>query len=617
MKHEIARLMLRALWPTLLLAAVFGLGTRAARAQDPVEDLREHLRRSFPTGGVGDDVAAELLEFRKSKAQEAIDRMKAPGQLRSALVLDEWKVSNDRTINDSIRKVDLDLRRIVGERLQKALEKLAQHANATARMSVATMIAEMGPTVRSVNPADSAGYTRSLAPILEKLCQDPDLGVREQALRAISNINGPPKEVAEVFRAALKDKDVGPRRLAADGLQQLMKVTAHLFSRQSAPSGVVANRKDVLDVLAAIAPVAAEAIKDSDSQVRMLALQGVQAAGQALAELLEAPIIRADVDASKVVIPSRRNFPPPGRQLTPLEVARVLDEYKLAEEDLKSVKPLIESLRKEVVNYAQALRDPDALVRLAASQAFESFANARLRMVRRANTLPTLQDKATGKEYSPANLLKEADFLQPLLDKEMPRVIELLRDPDVRIRRTVANALEQLEEKAAPAMAGLILALEKDWDRSVRWTAAKTLGYMPIESAGPAIKPLAKALSDPDLNVKIVAAASLEALGPAAKDAVPALGQALKSGDVEARLAIMYALNRVGPANIITAVPSLIHCLGDRDPRIVRAASEVLAEIGPAAAAALPALRRLLGHEAAEVRQGASDAILSILRQPD
>jgi len=592
MKHSMV-------WKFTMLALTLAVTASAARAQDPVEDLR----RTLSVGGPIDDTSPDALDFRRSKIQEAADRMKTIGQLRRALILDEWKVDPDRVVNEGIRTVDTEMRKMIGLRLKGALEKTAREGNSNARLAVANTIAEMGPTVRALEPGEKGGFARNLEPLVSRLTQDPELGVRQEALRALGNINGPSKEVAAVFRNVLqKDPQVGPRRLAADGLQQMIKVVTHLQKRGQTATGVAANRKDLLEVLQNVAPVASVGVKDADSEVRMISLQAVQAAAQSLAELLEVP------EGS-----GRRNFPPPGRKLSANELARILELYRQTEQDLAVVKPMLDAFRKEVLTYAEGLRDPEPRVRLAACRAFENLGNARLRLVRRAMALPSVVDAKEGINRSPADLMKEADFLQPVLDRDMQQVIVLLRDPDVRIRRATAEALEVLEDKAEPAMAGLMLALQ-DPDRFVRWTAAKTLGYMPTDRARPAIMPLATLLGDSDLNLRIAAATSLEALGPVAKDAVPALSIAIKSGDIEARLAAMYALMKIGPVPAAAAIPALIACLGDNDPRVVRTACEVLAEIGPPAAAALPVLRTLVGSEDPEVRVWASEATLSILR---
>jgi HEAT repeat protein len=285
----------------------------------------------------------------------------------------------------------------------------------------------------------------------------------------------------------------------------------------------------------------------------------------------------------------------------------------MLERELIQIRPILEAVRKAVPQYARGLYDDESRVRLEATKAFENLGNARLKLVRRAQVLPTINDLKGNVEKSPQMLLKGSDFLEPFLTKNLDQMQVLVRDPDVRIRRAAVEVLEELEEKALPVL-GALIAATKDPDRFVRWTAAKAIGTLPPEQAGPAILALATMLADPDINIRIAAGTSLEAMGPYGKPAVPAMAQAIRTGDVEARLAVLYALLKVGPEAAQQAVPSLILVLGTADPRVVKSACEVIAEIGPPAAEAIPTLRRLLGHDDAEVRAAASEAILSILR---
>lgn len=566
------------------------------RGQDPVADLKNLLAQ---TGF--DDASDDAVDFRKTKIQEYINRMKTPGQLRRALILDEWKVDPDRPASPPIQAVDISMRREIGSRLQKMLEKIAKTGDPTARLAVANMISEMGPTVRATDAGEKSGYTRSLFAIAARLAEDPDLGVRQEALRALGNINAVPKDVADVYKAVLqKDQAVGPRRLVADGLQQMIKVVSHLQKRGQTATGVEATRKNMLETLNAVVPVAALGVEDGDSEVRMLSLQAVQVSAQALAEMLEIPPERG-----------RKFFPPPGRQLSVAERALIFERYKEAEADIAVARPMIDEFRRDMPIFAKGLRDPEPRVRLAAIRAFENLANARLRLVLRANSLPTVLDAKGNVERAPAELLKQADFLEPFLDRDLPQIIVLMRDPDVRIRRSATEMLEVLEDKAAPAVNGLVGALQ-DPDRFVKWTAARAIGFLPPDKVGPAVVPLAQLLGDGDINLRIVAAESLRKLGPAAKAAVPFLAQSIRGGDIEARLMAANALLAIGPDNLVPAIPALIQVLGDPDPRIVKSACLVIAEIGPPARAALPTLRRLIGHDDADVRAAASDAILSV-----
>ena len=212
---------------TGILAAAFVVAFAGpVRADDPVEDLR----RTLSTGT--EDNVPEAVDYRRAKTKEAFKRIATIGQMRRALILDEWKTDPTRVVNPQIRALDVEMRTQLGERLAREMKAGAETGNADQRIAIANQIAELGPAVRALDDKDRNGYARGLTPIVARLCEDFDLGVRQEALRAIGNLNGVPSAVAEVLKKTLKsDLEVGPRRLAADGLQQMIKVVSHLQRR--------------------------------------------------------------------------------------------------------------------------------------------------------------------------------------------------------------------------------------------------------------------------------------------------------------------------------------------------------------------------------------------------
>ena len=76
---------------------------------DPVEDLRQALRI--------EDVrnpTPEQLDFRRKNLSRKISNLKTIGDLRKALALDEWKEEPEQGRNEEIRKIDEQMRRLVG-----------------------------------------------------------------------------------------------------------------------------------------------------------------------------------------------------------------------------------------------------------------------------------------------------------------------------------------------------------------------------------------------------------------------------------------------------------------------------------------------------------------------
>src|SRR4051794_36454095 len=74
-----------------------------------------------------------------------------------------------------------------------------------------------------------------------------------------------------------------------------------------------------------------------------------------------------------------------------------------------------------------------------------------------------------------------------------------------------------------------------------------------------------KKLQDKDAAARREAVQALEAIGPEAEAAVPALLQALQDEDTAVRVGTLKAFGQIGPG-AKAAVPALLHALKDKDP---------------------------------------------------
>jgi HEAT repeat protein len=608
---------------TLLLSALAGwlaLSGGVSSAQDPVEELREALviRQADRSG------SPTVLSFRRETLQKRIDALRTISDLRRALV--EWR--EDVDVVGKIRDLDEEMRAKVGRRLKEALEKVARSGDATSRMVVATLLAEMGPTVRGVlsekEPKTKeekeqqerdffGGFARSLTPTVIELTRDRDLDVRRMALRALGTINADPRLAVPVFKKILETPARGAEtedlhRLAAGGLFQMIKVAnalpvtkkiVDIFPKRPATrgSGVLTTPEELVETAREVVLGAAAGLRDPDSQVRLVCLDAFQKAGTALGEFPGA------ID--------KKDFPPPGRDLSDEEKKEISFRYNDVQALMDERKPILEALAKQGPALDRALRDENPRVRWAAVTALEQFSHLRLRMRQRSKSLPDLP-KVPRPQV-------DKDFNAMILGR-LPAVAALLGSPDsdLQTRTEAIEYVENLEEDAAPAV-GAILQRLSDPNRFIRWAATRTVGSLPPEQAVLAVPGLAHLLGDTDLEVRMAAAAVLENLGPLAKDALPALKHGVVYGDADFRVAVIYTLSSLGPRSAAAAVPELIQALAveqSSDARVRRAAADVLGKIGPPAAAAIPALRQLLGDDDAEVRVKASDAILNIQGQP-
>jgi HEAT repeat protein len=526
--------------------------------------------------------------------------------------LTEWRDDPLRpAVDPDVRRIDAEMRRQVAERLTRKLEQEAKNPNPTARHAVVNLIAEIGPSIRGLGD-DLGGYARTLTPLVVTLAGDPDIGVRQEALRALGTINAKPQEAAKTLEKVLQsDPAVGPRRVAAASLGQLVKVVTHLQKPGPTTSHAKATVAEVLDAAITVIRTAPAALGDADPHVRRSGMEALNSAAQVVSDFIDDPYPKAE-------------FAPPGRPLTEKEAADVVFKYELARRMLRRIRledavrppkedesprPALAALNAQGDTLARGLRDPDPGVRLAAAQTLFQAAWARQRVRQLAFSLPALP----AQKLDPSQLLAGADPLESFLDRHLGAVAPLFHESEVQTRKTAGYALVLIEDRAAP-LAEVLNANLTDPERSVRWAAVRALQHLPAEKVAPAVGNLAKLLRDEDFELRKLAADTLAGLGAAASPAIPALAEAITFGDPVSRMAALDALLAQGPANAAKALPQMIATLQqpDVDSKVLVKVAQTLGKIGAAAEPALPHLRRLIGHADSEVRTAASEAILAI-----
>lgn len=183
----------------------------------------------------------------------------------------------------------------------------------------------------------------------------------------------------------------------------------------------------------------------------------------------------------------------------------------------------------------------------------------------------------------------------------VPSILSLLKDGDANVRRRAAAALGDVAAECRRILPALHDALGQaalnDGDDAVRAEAARAL-----LRAGPHSDTDVGALADAmhsELDVvRFHAAAALGDAGPASRPAVPALVHAsLWDEDPVVRVAAAAALWRIDANKDPLVVSVLTRALDDANELVCWVAVDCLGQMGPAAAPAVPALRRLLERD--------------------
>lgn len=577
---------------TGVLAALTACAGFVSAQEDPVEDLQQALASIRL-----EDLTAPnetVINFRRDTLKRKIRNLRNLGELRRALALEEWK------------PIDVGMRKEVADIFTKEVDRLIKNGDPTARRAVANLIAEIGPTIRSVDPNppnDRAGFARSLTKQVIELTRDPVPEVQQEALRALGNINPLPREAFGPLREALQ-RDIPPsRREAASALKQLVRVVGFLQKRGRTAAGIESTKTEVIEVAWAAAAGASYGLADPDPVVRQICLEAIDESARAAADMILDPFARKD-------------YPPEGRTLTEEERKELqgpLGPAAVAMAELRQMEGVFKAYQAEMPLIARDLRDADGLVALEALRALEDIATARVRLFRRVLSAPAVT-KAEVQERR--NALQAIDPLAFFVSgNRLDDIYRLVRGGSAQQRNMAVQVLELFGDDAIPALPVLAEAV-CDKDRNVQWSAARAIANIAPRQATMAVPGLAKMLLSLDDNLRLQASATLEAMGAEARAALPEIIKAITSGDSETRVAAMAILASIGAEHDRPAIPALIEALGDADPRVRRAAAETLGKLASIAAPAVPALRQALEDDDQDVRLNASEALLAIVAPP-
>jgi hypothetical protein len=371
-----------------------------------------------------------------------------------------------------------------------------------------------------------------------------------------------------------------------------------------------------------------------------------------------------------------RDIPPPGRQPTTDEVAKIAEYHKEVDRVQMEVDPLVKALTAQVPAIAKCLSEvKDPAVTYEASRALSALGFARLKMLRKAPPVPDKAGAAPSRrgmqlvslmmvllEQQPA--ADKDDQIGPALQQAIPQLTRLVRDRAAALesRLEALEAMIMMGRLAAPGIdAGL--AVMSDPSPFIRWAACRLLGKIGVPENAAALNAAVQALTgrleDEDTDVRKAANASLSVYGPPAAPASrelavqveigstaiynflrnhpPAYGKTFPQeayGDAEVKLDALRTLQAIGIDAIISdmknpepVVKAVRVALRNTDLRVREAAAMTLAQFGPVAISAVPDLKEALVREAwllaqepeqdrrervRLVRQAIADALLSV-----
>jgi HEAT repeat protein len=455
---------------------------------------------------------------------------------------------------------------------------------------------------------DYVQFTLYLSGKLEELAKSESSSseVRQAAARSLGKLLVDPVKAVAALKTMLAPKrGLAEKRTAAAALVSLVKNYDLMLRPLTGKKTDALTIKDVVLVCKEVTSGAGTALHDKDAVVRTAALEAL---------LQVAEFIRSD---------SVLRTPPGSTEDVPASH--------------KAIEPTLQGLDKVIQDpgFTQALTAADGVQRLLSLKVLERLGNIRQRMELRleAAKQPPLKG--------------DADVLRPGLEKAVKQVAVNLRSPNMEIRLTTAEFLENVGKAAVVTIPDLKAQL-RDISPFVRWVVVRVLGKigsLELESLAKnsakkssaelltqVVLALATTINDKDLDVRITAAENVASLANQAhgvKDVkrrnellqimqrtVPALVQAASAplSDYSAQVAMLKAISATGvaPDDALKATRILSELLLNPAPQVRQSAAATLGSMGPLAVDAVPALQKALQDEDDTVRAAASRALLQI-----
>jgi HEAT repeat protein len=535
---------------------------------EPVEELRLILRAP----------CVDPAQRGRSLA-ERIQAVQGISDLRRALVLRDWR---DQEQDERVAAVDRVGRRALAIRFEQAVRVVLRQGDVARCLAALSVLAEIGTTAHGVDTRH--GIARGLGPDLAELTQRGEPGIREAAARTLGQIDPEPEIAVAAFRSMLSAENFSQRLAAADGLVCWVRTTAQLAVDNRTPDGVAVSRADFVTVSQAVVPLAAHGLRAGQPEIRRRCIQAIGYAAMALHNWMlaaDSPEVLGNADGlPRLTSEDRAQLFPliltlrdEGSALTHalvdadaevrFQAGRVLEDLQLPQQMLlqeatraalqRETKPVLVvgrpvavSIRgpdhegepdKMIQGLIAQLGSVDVQVRRAALDTLETLGPDAAAAT--AALVATLADPDKFVRWAAARTLGRMGSVEE--EAVVPALAHLLTDPDLDVRLAVIAAFERLGP-AAKAAAPDLRRTVGSTDAELRVAAMRALAGIGGVEACAAVPELMDAVGDADVRVRQMAAQVLGKLGPAARDAAPALCRALEDDNPQVQKAVGEAL---------------------------------------------------------------------------
>ncbi|HLW68421.1 MAG TPA: HEAT repeat domain-containing protein [Gemmataceae bacterium] len=521
----------------------------------------------------------DVLRSDDDKAQRASSRLYDMGQ---KALPDLKKAAGDK--DGKVRLAAVTILGQLGDLAQDAKFELGNALNdaeAAVRVAAAEALGKIGPSARAVYPQ------------IIRAASDPHPQVREAVSNSLRKIGPPGKDDVKTLAELLKEKNPDKRVAYAGTIRDLKPESAALVELFK-PLVNDSEKPMKIQAIKALGeagppahaqtfPVLLPFLEDYESDVRQAALASIAAAGPpttADIPALQLTLFSKQVEARRYAAEAIGNLGDEGKTCAALLAGKLKDDDVGVRQAAAAGLVKLGAAAKDVRDNLLAARtDADPKVRQTVLQALGACGRGDGVV---DGLFASLNDEEEPVRAAAMKTLRE---LKPPLGKDdLTNLSSALKDKAADARRFAAAELTKIGAEALPVRSSLIDAL-KDADGEVQKQAAMALG----------------------------------AMGPQAKEAVPALLALMtasldstEAGSKERFQQASAAVMKIGSA--ADAIPMIQKGLRSKNNELRKELLQGIADMGPDAKALVGDLAALLSD--AENREQASAALVKMAKDP-
>ncbi len=345
-------------------------------------------------------------------------------------------------------------------------------------------------------------------------------------------------------------------------------------------------------------PALCEAMRDGNKDIRNRAVKCLGKIGPETLQILQEAVRDEEYIVRSSAYEALGKFGP---------VALPVLRQALNSRDLVNVFAALDKIGKPAIPIlVDALRSESSHLPQAASGTME-----RITLREKGAIVPTLVNLLVDSHPTVRQCAsKMLGVIGPEAGVALASLAEALKDQDPVVRKNAVVALGSIGPEASKAIQALT-PLVGDEVAEVRLNAVMVLRSLAQQDEVSVAHALTGALKVDDPILRKAAIRGLTEIGSEAKSAVPALSEALLDMNLDIRLAVLDALQKIGLQYDQELVQALIGALKDTDAEVCSKARDSLVQLGPPV---IPDVIKLLGDQNSDVRFRAVD-ILKVLKR--